>query len=134
MNPRVGAAVIVQREDRVLLVRRRNPPNEGLWVPPGGRIEFGEPWRHAAEREVREETGLEIAITVSEVPYVLEILGFEQHRIILYARALIMGGNLKAASDATDARFLAWGELWKMDISPPVMPVLEHFRPSRRRA
>lgn len=134
MNPRVGAAVIVQCGDRVLLVRRRNPPNEGLWVPPGGRVEFGEPWRHAAEREVREETGLDIYIESKTTPYVLEILGFEQHRIILYTRATIIGGGLRAASDAMEAGFFAWGELRKMDISPPVMPVLEHFRPSRRRA
>nr|WP_141300347.1 NUDIX hydrolase [Komagataeibacter diospyri] len=48
---------IVVRNGQMLLVRRRNPPDQGLWGFPGGRIEYGESYLDAAARELREETG-----------------------------------------------------------------------------
>jgi ADP-ribose pyrophosphatase YjhB (NUDIX family) len=58
--PRPVPAVIavVWRHGRVLLVRRHNPPNAFAWGFPGGKLEPGEPVLRAAERELREETGL----------------------------------------------------------------------------
>lgn len=54
--PATIAAVI--RDGRVLLVRRANPPDAGLWGFPGGKIERGETIEEAAVRELREETGI----------------------------------------------------------------------------
>jgi 8-oxo-dGTP diphosphatase len=53
--------VLVMRRGRVLLGRRRGAHGEGYYAAPGGHIEFGESFEQAARREVREETGLEIA-------------------------------------------------------------------------
>jgi 8-oxo-dGTP diphosphatase len=60
--PRVEVAVgaIVQRGDRLLLVRRGRGAAIGRWSIPGGRVEFGEPVHDAVEREVLEETGLHV--------------------------------------------------------------------------
>lgn len=44
--------------DRLVLLRRRRQPNQGLWSPPGGKVEPGESPLEAALRELREETGL----------------------------------------------------------------------------
>ena len=46
--------------DRILMLRRRNEPNRGLWNGVGGRIEEGETPYAACLREVREETGLQL--------------------------------------------------------------------------
>jgi 8-oxo-dGTP diphosphatase len=48
------------RLDSVLMLRRRRPPNQGLWNGVGGRIEPLETPLEACLREVREETGFEI--------------------------------------------------------------------------
>ena len=48
------------RGDRVLMLCRRRPPNQGLWNGVGGRIEAGETPLAACLREVREETGFSI--------------------------------------------------------------------------
>jgi 8-oxo-dGTP diphosphatase len=55
----VAAAVIV-REGRVLLIRRRRPEGDLIWALPSGQVEVGETAQEAAERETKEETGLDV--------------------------------------------------------------------------
>jgi ADP-ribose pyrophosphatase YjhB (NUDIX family) len=59
---RVSVSAVVRprgEPDRILLMRRSDNEHWGL---PGGYVEPGESVRSAAEREVREETGYEIAV------------------------------------------------------------------------
>ncbi|MFD3189838.1 NUDIX hydrolase [Sedimentitalea sp. HM32M-2] len=56
--PRIGAIAVVVTTGHVLLARRRNPPDAGLWGFPGGHVELGETALTAAARELREETGV----------------------------------------------------------------------------
>lgn len=58
-RPVVATIAAVVRDGRVLMVRRRNPPDAGRWGFPGGRVELGETIAEAAIRELREETGVE---------------------------------------------------------------------------
>jgi ADP-ribose pyrophosphatase YjhB (NUDIX family) len=57
-HPLVGVLAVVRRDNRVLLVQRANPPNQGLWGFPGGLQDVGETLAAAAVRELREETGV----------------------------------------------------------------------------
>ena len=57
--PCVGA-VVHDAAGRILLIRRGHEPGRGLWSLPGGRVEAGESLAQAVEREVREETGLDV--------------------------------------------------------------------------
>lgn len=101
----VGAIV---RDDlgRVLLVRRRHAPGRGLWSLPGGRVEPGESDAEAVAREVREETGLEVAVgsLVGTVDRPAPTGVFEIHD---YACS-VTGGDLEAGDDASEA---AWVDL-----------------------
>lgn len=61
-HPRVLATLVYAiRDDEVLLHKRVKAPNSGLWVAPGGKLDPGESPAECAIREMREETGLEIA-------------------------------------------------------------------------
>jgi ADP-ribose pyrophosphatase YjhB (NUDIX family) len=62
LDPKVACAVLVEREGRVLLVRRRFDPGRGLWCLPCGFEDADESPQQAARREAREETGLEVEL------------------------------------------------------------------------
>ncbi|MCD5409655.1 MAG: NUDIX hydrolase [Methanocellales archaeon] len=53
---------IVLLDNKIALIRRKNPPFEGYYALPGGFVERGETVEQALIREVKEETGLDIRI------------------------------------------------------------------------
>lgn len=57
-RPIVGVLAVVMRGDRLLVVRRANPPMPGRWGFPGGVLELGETVAQGAMRELLEETGV----------------------------------------------------------------------------
>ena len=61
-NPTPTVDTIIQRDSRILLVKRRNDPFKGYLVLPGGFVNEGERVEDAAEREVNEETSLNIEL------------------------------------------------------------------------
>lgn len=104
----VGAFVF-DRERRLLVVQRGQPPGEGMWSVPGGKQEPGETLAQAVAREVREETGL--IVEVRALACVVERIDEHHHYVILDYDADVIGGELAAGSDVRDARFVALEDL-----------------------
>lgn len=125
--PAVGAVVFL--EGRVLLVRRGQPPSEGQWAIPGGRIQLGETMQQAAEREILEETG--IVIRASDPVYFFDsIIKDEQNRVqyhyvIVDLYADYISGVPLPGDDATDARWVSASELIQLDVSAPTLDLLK---------
>jgi 8-oxo-dGTP diphosphatase len=59
-KPQVGTAIIIIRENTVLLMKRRGPHGAGTWSTPGGHLDFGETPEQCAAREAKEEVGLDV--------------------------------------------------------------------------
>ncbi|GAB2696000.1 hypothetical protein GCM10027194_32640 [Thalassiella azotivora] len=60
---RLAAYALCRRGDEVLLARYSDrAPRPGVWALPGGGVDHGEHPRDAVTREVREETGLVVAV------------------------------------------------------------------------
>ena len=57
-KPQIGIGVIVIKNGKVLLGKRKNAHGEGSWSFPGGHLEFNETWKECARRETFEETGI----------------------------------------------------------------------------
>src|SRR5512139_3664352 len=59
-KPQVGTAIIITRENKVLLMKRKGPHGTGTWSTPGGHLDFGETPEGCAAREAKEEVGVEV--------------------------------------------------------------------------
>lgn len=109
-NPAPAAGVIIEKEDQILLVRRKYNPYKGDWCLPAGFIEYGESPEHCAVREVKEETNLEIKLTSlfrvysgSDDPRVRAIL-------IVYLGE-ILSGEPSPGDDASEVKFFSFDSI-----------------------
>lgn len=127
----VGALVIWQ--DKVLLVRRRQPPNAGLWAIPGGAVQLGETLQTAAERELREETS--ITIRAGKPIYTFEHIDRDSdgqvryHYVIVDLLGHYLAGEPKANSDALEARWISAPELTTLRVSEATLRFLRQQFP-----
>ena len=109
-DPKVAAAALVEKDGRILLVRRTNEPQRGKWSLPAGFVDAGEDPARAAERECLEETGLTVRVT----SLVGVIAGQEEAKgadIVIIYRAEILSGEVSAGDDADRAEFFPRGDL-----------------------
>ena len=115
--PVLAALAVLVEDGRVLLVRRRNEPDAGLWGFPGGRVEPGETVFAAAERELAEETGV-----AAEARGFLTLIDVIRHEAgaLTYHYALVAvlcaplaapGAEPVAASDASAAAWVPLAEV-----------------------
>ena len=102
-------AVIWNARGEALLVKRARQPREGEWSLPGGKVEPGESLQDALTREVREETGLEIAILA--LVAVLELKDAGHHYELHDFTARHVSGEARAGSDAAEVRWVPPGHL-----------------------
>ena len=128
-HPVVAVGAIVFRDNRVLLVRRGQPPSQDLWAIPGGRVEIGETLQEAAEREILEETG--ISIRALEPVYTFDYIerdgsAFPRfHYVIIDLTADYISGKIRAGDDAAEARWVAADELAGMKVRSKTLHLLK---------
>ena len=126
-RPIAAILAVVVRDGHVLLVRRANPPDAGLWGFPGGKIERGETLHDAALRELKEETGVEARAL--RVFGALDALdqgddgALRHHFILITVLCQWTHGQPVAADDALDARWVALDRLAELPLSRDVAKV-----------
>lgn len=127
--PLVGVGAIIIEESRVLLVKRAHPPLQAQWSIPGGLLEVGELVREAAVREAREETGL--IVDPGELLGVYDRVLRDPEQRVQYHYVLIdflcrhVGGELDAASDATEVRWFTRDELPALNLAADTQDVIQ---------
>lgn len=109
-RPVPAVIAVIPRGDSVLLVRRGRPPNAGAWGFPGGKIEFGEGLRAAAERETFEETGVRVtAVRVLDCVDAISEGGW--HYVLVAVLCGWNGGEPVAGDDAAEAIWVPLADL-----------------------
>ncbi len=109
-DPKVAAAVLVERQGEILLVQRANEPYRGLWTLPAGFVNAGEDPARAAARECQEETGL-----VVEITGIIDIVFGREHSrgsdFVIFYRGVVLDG-IPIAND--DASAVGWFDRKKL--------------------
>jgi 8-oxo-dGTP diphosphatase len=134
----IAVRTLLFREAQVLLVGHRSPKTGRVWwMAPGGIVNPEETAMEAAAREVREETGLDVAI--EGLVCWLEWVWEASYCVELYFLGKVTGGSLRLGSDPEfadgqqlifDARFVDLDELEEFPVHPEVFKTLlaEHWR------
>ena len=129
--PQVGVGAVLVRDGCVLLVKRASPPSQGMWAIPGGRVELGETLQHAAERELREETGI-IARAGAPI-YTFDVIQHDEagqvrfHYVIVDLWMEYVAGEVRAGDDAAEARWITYQDLGVLPIHPATRALLEQI-------
>ena len=131
-----SANVIVVNDDgMILLIRRTDNGNLAL---PGGGMDLGETITHAAVREVREETGLDVEITglvgiYTNPHHLIEYTSDGEVRqefsIVFTARPT--GGELATSDEASEVIWANPGDVAGMQMHPSMRQRIDHFRQHR---
>ena len=125
---RVAAYGLARDGDRVLLTRLRRGAEAGRWTLPGGGLEFGERPRDAVVRELREETGLDVAVG--------ELLDgdaelyrdprpghrYEAHAVRFLYAVTVLGGRLGVVETDGSTDDARW---WPVTDPPPMVPIAD---------
>jgi ADP-ribose pyrophosphatase YjhB (NUDIX family) len=111
-NPKpVAAAIPIDEQGRVILLRRGFDPGQGLWTFPGGFVDLGESVEQAARRETEEELRIEI-----ELGPLVGVYSRAEDRVVL----IVYRGRALGSPQTTDEAIevvafspaeIPWGEL-----------------------
>ena len=130
-RPIVGVLAVVVRGDRVLVVRRANPPMPGRWGFPGGVLELGETVAQGAMRELAEETGVE-AEAGGPLTVIDTIDRDEEGRVRYHYTLVAMIGHWQsgegvAGDDADEVAWLTRTEIVAQNLptAPALLPLID---------
>jgi ADP-ribose pyrophosphatase YjhB (NUDIX family) len=127
-NPSPTVDVILQRDSKILLVRRKKDPFANKLALPGGFINEGETAEDAARREAKEETSLDVEP--------IEILGVysdpkrdpRKHVMSVVFVGIIVGGSERAGDDASDIEWLELDGIADSEVAFDHMQIIRDYR------
>ena len=97
----------------VLLIKRKNEPYKDYWALPGGFLEMNETIEQATNREVMEETNVDIANTCYAKRYNIAVFDEPnrdpRQRVLTFLSTAVISGstNAVAGDDATELKWFS---------------------------
>ena len=130
-RPIVGVLAVVLRGDRVLVVRRANPPMPGRWGFPGGVLELGETVAEGAMRELFEETG--VTAKAAGPLTVIDTIDRDREDRVRYHYTLVavighwQSGEGAPGDDADEVAWVTRAEIVEQGLltAPALLPLLD---------
>jgi 8-oxo-dGTP diphosphatase len=128
-HPRVAVGAVVFKDERVLLIKRGQPPAQDLWAIPGGGVKIGETLQEAAEREILEETGIQIR--AAKPIYTFDVIERDAagkvrfHYVIVDLAADYVMGKPSPGDDAVEARWIPAEEINNLKVSAATVNLLK---------
>lgn len=127
-NPAPTVDVILQRDSKVLMIRRKKDPFKGQLALPGGFVNEGETAEDAMKREAMEETSLEVEP--------IDILGVysdpkrdpRKHILSVVFVGIIVGGSDKAGHDAASLGWVDLASIERQQIAFDHVTILHDYK------
>ncbi len=127
-NPVPTVDVILQRDSKVLMIRRKNDPFKGYLALPGGFVNEGETVEEAMKREAKEETSLEVEP--------IEILGVysdpkrdpRKHILSTVFVGIIVSGQVSAKDDAAAIEWMNLEDIENQQMAFDHMLILGDYK------
>ena len=134
-RPTLAVGAVIVEDHRLLLVERAQPPAQGRWAVPGGRVEAGETLAAAVRRETMEEVGLDVE--VGDVAWLGESIGpgdpSSWHFVIVDFWATRLSGTVQAGGDAGQAEWIAIEDLGAWPIAETMHDLVAALWPKASR-
>ncbi len=131
-NSLVPAASAVVTNDRGEILMQRRVDNN-FWALAGGTMAFGETIVQTAEREVREETGLDVRVdgivgTFSDPRHIIEYSDGEiRQQFNICFHASLVGGELRVSHESTEVRWIPPEQIAELEMHHTTRLRLDHF-------
>ncbi len=116
-NPKPTVDIVILDGTRIVLVKRGREPFKGKWVFPGGFIDHGETAEHAAVREAKEETGMDVEIIGLLGVYSSPDRDPRDHHLSIVFIAKPIQGSPLGGDDADEAKWHDLHELRPGDLA-----------------
>jgi ADP-ribose pyrophosphatase YjhB (NUDIX family) len=118
-------AAIIEKDGKVLLIKRANPPMRGYWAIPGGHVDAGESIWQAVNREMKEEIG---NVKIEKKPvmdFIHDVkIGHRHHCYVFVGKPK---GKIRAGSDAERLGWFTLGQMRRMNLTHYTIKALNHF-------
>ena len=137
-RPVIGVGGVVIADGRALLIKRGHPPLEGEWSIPGGTLELGETLLEGVQRELLEETALQVRVVdlieVFDRVFRDDSGRLQYHFVILDYLCEAVSGDARAGSDVTHVAWASENELERYSLTPTATRVIRRaFEMARAR-
>jgi ADP-ribose pyrophosphatase YjhB (NUDIX family) len=129
-TPKVDVRGFVFRENKLLLVREKE---DGLWTPPGGWVDVGDPPSLAVEKEVEQESGF-----TAKAVKLIAVFNRDQHGHTdisfavykLHILCELTGGAARVSDETTEVNFFPRHQIPPLSaariVAPQIARAFEH--------
>jgi ADP-ribose pyrophosphatase YjhB (NUDIX family) len=126
-TPKIDIRAAVFKDEKILLVKERS---DGFWTLPGGWADVGEAPSLAAVREVKEESGFDVAVKKLAAVYDRDKHNHPQiqyHVYKLFFLCDLRGGSASESVETSGADFFAEKKLPPLSLTRVTEPQINHM-------
>ena len=123
-------AIVPNERGELLLVHKTD---NDLWALPGGAMDVGESMAETVAREVKEETGIDVAVigVVGIYTNPNHVMAYDDGEVrqqcSICFTTRMLGGQLATSSETKEVRFVDPGDLDALNIHPSMRLRIDHY-------
>lgn len=128
MAMRIKSFVLIEKDERYLLIKEAAPKWEEKWFFPGGGLKENENPEEGAIRETLEEAGYRIDL--KGIVYIRYNPSFLQGKMSIFYLAGISGGEIKTIEDkhSLSVKWFSYEELLKLPLRQNMLQIIDTYR------